>query len=433
MQSRNTPKKPLKFKFDKYKDEQTCYGLKRLNFSNSVKDPSFLREKLAYELAGKYMPASRAAYAKIRIDGVLLGLYVQVEQVDKTFLKRHFDDNGFNLYKAADNGGSLQYRGPDQSQYESEYDLKTNETENDWSRLVVMIDKLGNTPAAVFTDTIRKHLYLDRCIRHLAFSMVLSHFDSYTGSGRNFYLYDDIAGEGFSILLWDLKEAFGAYTNNWDVISQDVIGISDIDRKPLLKRILDNDSLKQVYLRYIRDMIEGAAASDSIAARADHLTMLIDAAVQADLHKLYSYQNFLDNIEREVVVGIGMRIPGIKQFSRQRNANLLAQLGMYTGLEAGTPVPLPYDLHLTNYPNPFSGITGIRYELQERSSVNIVITNVLGTVVFAKAEQNLMPGYHETGFDGSTLPAGVYFCRISVNHFSTGDVRTEVGLLLLQR
>ncbi len=327
--SLNTSKKPLKFKFDKYIDDQTFFGLNRLNFSNCVQDPSFMREKIAYDIARKFMPAPRAVFANIYIHNELIGFYVQVEQVDKTFLSRYFEDNSFNLYKAGDEGAFMIFRGTDQSIYEDEYELKTNEDLNDWTEFINLIDKLNNTPASVFKETLQNYLNLDNVIRHLAFNMVFSHFDSYTGSGRNFYFYDDQVSGQFNIIPWDFNETFGAYTNNWDVITQDVINISNLNNRPLNKRILENDSLRQVYLNYIKKMINGCASYDSVAAKADRIKPFIENHVQADNNKLYSYQNFIDNITNEVFIGMGIQVPGIKSFSQERNENLLIQISQY--------------------------------------------------------------------------------------------------------
>jgi len=326
--SGSTPKKPFKFKFDHYKPEQAFYGIKKLNFSNCVKDPSFLREKIGYGIARHYMPAPRTAYASLYIEGELLGFYVQVEQVDKDFLKRHFEDDSGNLFKAGNFGAAFEYRGPIQENYYPDFELKTNEALNDWSRLVEFIDKLNITPAADFVNVIQNYLNIDGCMRLLAFNMVLSNFDSYTGSGRNFYFYDNPVTDKFEIIPWDLNEAFGGYTNNWNVFTQHVVVTSNLLQRPLMGRIFENDSLRQVYMDYIAEMMNGAAAYDTVSEEADAAAQFIDAYVQADENKLYSYQNFLDNIENDVMVGLGMVIPGLKSFSQMRNANLALQLQM---------------------------------------------------------------------------------------------------------
>ena len=331
MLSRGTPKKPLKFKFDEYRDEQTCYGEKKLNFSNCVKDPSFLREMLAYGVIARYVPSSRTAYATISIDGELLGLYVQVEQVDKTFLKRHFEDNDFNLYKADDNGATMLYRGTDKEAYRAEFELQTNEKEDDWTRLITMLDLLNNTPSEQLPGTLAPWLDLDAAMCNLAFQMVLSNFDSYSGSSRNYYLYDDETTGRFTMMPWDLNEAFGAYTNNWNVVTQDIVSPSNLAQRPLMRQVLENGVLRQRYLRFVRDMLDGPASHDSLAARAAIYRSLIDSYVQADVHQLYSYQKFLDNLENEVVVGLNMRVPGVLSFVRDRTAAIRTQLGTYLG------------------------------------------------------------------------------------------------------
>jgi hypothetical protein len=325
-QSRNTSKKPFKLKFDKYRNEQTLQGLHFVNLHNCINDPSFMREAISYHVARQLMPAPRTAYANLYVDSTLIGFYVMTEQVDQVFLGAHFESNGSNLYKAGNDGANLGYDGEDQDEYESDYSLKTNEDENDWSHFITMIDKLNNTPDSVFADTMQNYLDLDYCIKLLAFNMVLSNFDSYTGSGRNFYLYDDEIGGNFKIIPWDLNESFGVFTNGWNVITQDAVNISNLNTRPLNNRILADDSLQQVYLNYIAELISGPASYDSISAAADRLRPAIEGSVQADTNKLYDYQHFVDNIESDVTIGMGKIIPGIKAFSFARNSNLAHQL-----------------------------------------------------------------------------------------------------------
>ena len=65
-------------------------GYKTLKLSNVFRDPSFLREVMSYEIGGNYMPASKANYAKVYVNGLYLGLYNNTESVDKIFLKKYF-------------------------------------------------------------------------------------------------------------------------------------------------------------------------------------------------------------------------------------------------------------------------------------------------------------------------------------------------------
>jgi hypothetical protein len=62
-------------------------GFTKLKLSNVIHDPTFVREVLAYEIARKYMPASLANYANLYINDTLIGLYTNVEAVDRRFVQ----------------------------------------------------------------------------------------------------------------------------------------------------------------------------------------------------------------------------------------------------------------------------------------------------------------------------------------------------------
>lgn len=418
------PKKPFKFDFDKYKN-QTFFGIDKLNFANGYKDPSFLREKIGYDLIRRYMPAPRAAYATISIEGELIGFYTQVEQVERTFLSRYFENTGFNLYKAL--LSSLKYWGEDQSKYENKYELKTNDDINDWSALITMLDKLNdftNIPDSVFVDTIINYLNLDKCIRYLAYNMVLSNFDSYACSGRNFYLYDDSVSGQFDLIPWDLNMTFGTFATFWkDVITQDVIDLPNLSVKPLCKRILENDSLTQVYLIYIQKMINGPCSYDSIAAMADLIKPLIDQYVQADTNKLYTYQDFIDNIENDISPDTNETIPGIKSFSLARNANLQIQLDEYLNtdnISSMLKIQSSNRLILKNFPNPFNFTTTIYYTVDRyKIPVRICIYNSKGVLVRSLFEGKRSSGMYECLWDAASMSPGVYLIRLDVGDLST--------------
>ncbi|MDH7515453.1 MAG: CotH kinase family protein [Bacteroidota bacterium] len=431
VQSRHTPKKPLKLKFDEYRSKQTFFGVKTLNFSNAVKDPTFLREKLAYDILGRLMPSPRAAYAWIEVNGEPLGLYLMVEQIDKTFLKRHFADNGFNLYKAGDNGATLEYRGRDKEAYKREFELKTNEKEDDWTRFIDMVEVLNDAPRDSFVSRAGATLDLDRCIRLLAFNMAVSNFDSYTGSGRNYYLYDDRVAGKFVILPWDPNEAFGAYSNEWDVIRQDVLTPSNLSRRPLLRRIVENDSLRTAYLAVIRNLVDGPASGDTIAAAVARWKPFLDPLVRSDPHKLYPYDLFLENFERDVYVGINMRIPALIPFVRLRGDNVRSQVDAYSAAGADYSAVQPF-VSVDGYPNPSRGGASVRFVLRRGGRVGLSVYDLLGREVRRLDAGDRLAGAHEipNAFDG--LPSGVYHCRLAFTD-ALGSYRSGTYRLALTR
>jgi len=73
---------------------------------------------------------------------------------------------------------------------------------------------------------------------------------------------------------------------------------------------------------------------------------------------------------------------------------------------------LANEANLVSYPNPFSGSTNIKLQLDKSSYVRIVITDISGRLVATLQEGNLTEGTHRFEFDGSALPKGMYIAKV---------------------
>jgi hypothetical protein len=88
-----------------------------------------------------------------------------------------------------------------------------------------------------------------------------------------------------------------------------------------------------------------------------------------------------------------------------------------------------------NYPNPFSEITTIPYQLHSGASVKITVFNLSGKPVIMLENVNRLPGYYRTewdGFDknGSKVPTGIYFCRIEATGPGGKNIMTKKIMLI---
>ena len=188
-------KKPFKVDLNRFISGQAYDLLKKLNFNNGFKDPTFVREKIFYdvcEAAGILAP--RANFAQVTFNGEPWGFYTVVEQIDDQFLDRSISDDDGMLFKAGSNFGqgsneaSLVYQGPTQTDYGDAYELKMNDQGN-WSDFIEFIEFINTSSDADFESLLGTHLDLQPYLRSVALDNLFANLDSYTLSARNYYLY----------------------------------------------------------------------------------------------------------------------------------------------------------------------------------------------------------------------------------------------------
>ena len=299
----NRIKNPLNIKLDYIIKDQKLDGYGTLKLTNVYKDPSFVREVLSYEIARKYMPASKANYIKVFINDTYLGLYVNVQSVDKLFLRNHFnsDENPLIKGELTDERGQVivwGYLGPDSTNYYNYYELKSD---YGWKDLVAFLDTFNNHP-----EYIENVLNVDCLLWMLAFDILTVNLDSPINFGHNFYLYKDDAGR-FNPIVWDLNENFGAFSMLMSQFNQqlnltsmqqlDPFLNSNNDNYPIISKVLSNPTYRKMYIAHMKTIMEENFANGWYKERARELQSIIDAEVQADPYKFYTYEDFLNNID----------------------------------------------------------------------------------------------------------------------------------------
>jgi len=334
-------KKSYKFKFDEY-IKQSFHGFKTLNFNNGFKDPSLLREKLAYDLfreAGA--PAPRVTFAKLYLtipgeyNEEYIGLFTLVEQVDKVFLDAQFADTTGNLFKG-EAMSALTYIGDDPKRYEREYEVKLNEKQWDYSVLMRFIKMLNETPEEKFPLEIENTFNVEKFLSWLAVNTLLSNLDSYAGTGHNYYLYFNTSTGKVEFIPWDVNEAFGNFQMG---SAQDMMELDIYEpyAKPkiLIERILRVPKFKERYIEKIKILLDGPFQQNAMYQKIDALYQKIEKDVQLDMWKDFPTEDFKRSIEQHIQSQQRPRVDiviGLKPFVAERIKSVKAQL---TGRKRG--------------------------------------------------------------------------------------------------
>ncbi len=326
--NQNQVKNPLNIKLDYIINDQEIEGYGTLKLANGFKDPSFVREALGYEIARKYFPASETNYANVYVNGTHLGLYTSVQDVDKFFMRTHLgSDEGARLKGEISGGGGppsgtvWKYYGNDSTDYFNYYALESN---IGWTELIHFLDTLSN-----HTSYVDQVLNIDRHLWFLAFQNLLVNLDSPINNPQNYYIFQDGTGR-FNPIPWDLNESFGVFrslqgggnlnTNQLQQFSP-FNNLTSNDH-PIISKILGNDTYSKMYIAHFKTMVEEIFENGWYEERALEIQDIIDADVQADPNKFYSYSNFISNINNSVGGGPNAVI-GITQLMEARVNYLL--------------------------------------------------------------------------------------------------------------
>ena len=341
----NRVKNPFNIKLDYIIDGQDHQGIDKLKLSNVIQDPSFIREVLSYEISRKYLPSSQANFTNLYINDTLWGLYTNVESVNKSFLRDHFDSkyNAFvkcnpenlNVQISAENSNLSNTHGTDSTNYESYYSLKSD---YGWTDLYNLIDTLNNFP-----DSIEQVLNVDRALWMHAINYSLVNFDSYIGYGQNYYLYKDRTKQ-FNPILWDFNMSFGGfrltdasqlYFNGFDIFQAQVMdplihhNFISVAPRPLMRNLFSDERNRKMYLAHIRTIMQENFINQDYYLRGQHFQNLIDTHVQNDTNKFYLYSDFTTNLTNQVSL-VASVCPGITQLMDARS-NYLSSYSGYSG------------------------------------------------------------------------------------------------------
>jgi spore coat protein H len=217
-----TPAKPfsanLKVKTDLFGTKEDWEGEETLNFHAGARDPSLMRETLAYAIfraAG--VPAPRTAYAELTFNVPGLhenapgGVYTVVENVNKRFLKRALPPGTGLLMKPEGTRGGVQSLGPSWASYVSIYRPERDATPQEQQRVLEFTGLISQPDVALFREKIGAYLDVDLFLRFLAVNLFIANGDSYIGGNHNYYLYLDPKDDKFRFLPWDLDLAMGGF------------------------------------------------------------------------------------------------------------------------------------------------------------------------------------------------------------------------------
>jgi spore coat protein CotH len=202
-------KRSLNVSLDFVHEDQNLLGYRTLNLLNAHEDPSFLRAILYYEIAREYIPAPKANFVRVVINGEDWGIYQNVQQFNKEFVRENFRTTKGTRWKVRGPNpqGSLVYLGDDPEMYKRVYTIKSKDDPKSWRALINLCKVLTETPPDQLEAALNPILDLDGTLKFLALDNTMINNDGYWIRASDYSLYLDEKGK-FHVLPQDANETF---------------------------------------------------------------------------------------------------------------------------------------------------------------------------------------------------------------------------------
>ena len=329
----NTNRFSVKLKFDKYKDGQKCWGLDKLALNNNYGDATNMKEAFVYDMF-KTLGADASLYnfAKMSVNGNYWGVYLALEPVDKSFLKRNYGDQKGALYKPGEDKGDsgvdeweeMDMEGgaanagdavnvDEDTEAGARLDYIDDNLDSYWAIWQCQVTKTGKKDHERVVEALKnisekkdleKYMDMDNVLRYMAVHNFSVNNDSLSGDGaHNYYLYE--SDGKLNIIPWDYNLCFGAYDMEVDATAGESSVITetatDMINKPIddswrltsfFDGILQNEEYRERYHKYYQQLVDKYVLGAGFDVFYSRTRSKIDDLVKDDPNALYSYEKY---------------------------------------------------------------------------------------------------------------------------------------------
>jgi spore coat protein H len=212
-------------------------GRTSLNLVAEYADATLLAEKISYDLlAAMRVPAPRAKFVRVRVNGVYQGAFLDIEQVGKPFLEAHgFADKDGSIYRCGWKDNEFKtWKVP----YQGNWAKKTNEDEPN-TDLTEVLDIINHTPEPQLPATLAQHLELESLLRSMVMDVLMS--NNFVEDSESYFVHDKVT-QRWSYVPWDLNNVDARW---WYPIPADQVSPST--RHPLFPFTLTDAWTQKMY------------------------------------------------------------------------------------------------------------------------------------------------------------------------------------------
>jgi spore coat protein H len=282
--TRNYPKKS----YEIVKDGKTFH------YNAEYDDPSMIRNALSFrffEWLG--VPSPKTKHCQLRMNGESLGVYLQIEAVDRNFFRKRGIPVRALIY-AVNDGGNFSLNEPDSSRRKKSlfqgYRLMIGHP-SERKRLSGLISRLHTLPAGKLPGFLKTQVDIDNYLRWLAGAVFTGNYD---GFEQNYALFRRRGSSKYVITPWDYEGTWGRNCYGKRV-SSDLVRVTGYNE--LTGKLLAIRSVRERYKQVLRQGLQSAFTSDRLMPEIKRLHESIAPYIYQDRARRWPFSTFEEEPE----------------------------------------------------------------------------------------------------------------------------------------
>lgn len=267
-------------------------GQKTISLNKHLADPVRFKNRLAYSLMEEIpqMMGARTQfvhlYVKDKTEGDRglfqdYGLYTQVEQVNRTYLKNRNLDSEGQLYQAGKNFDWERHEDSIKLATDQDYDSERFEEyleidgSEEHDKVIALLDAVNDTENSI-EDVVAQYFDRENLYYWMGFHILMGNKDVLKG---NYYLYSPRGVDKWYFISWDndsiLKEGYeflrdNTYDRSWNY------GIFTYVDTVLFQRILQNKSCRSALDEAVKDLKDHYLTKERVISRIQEYSAVVE-------------------------------------------------------------------------------------------------------------------------------------------------------------
>jgi len=253
----------------------TLFGVKQLRLRTEVVDPSFIREKLIYDMANALeLPCLSTNFARVFFNDRFMGFYAMRDAYKSHWIETTFGEKKTqHLYECDGNYGSshaFNCLNDDEELQQNDVDFQN------------FLNRIDNTSTK---EELAKFFDVEDYLKWQSIKFLIGGWD-HGSSAQNLYLYmfsNPVTGMEYWIpLLYDFDNDLGCYgeTNSEHSFAEAVYSLEK--KNPIYKILGINENASPEVIKYMDEIMRNYFNPEALFKRIDQIKEFVDPYMQED-------------------------------------------------------------------------------------------------------------------------------------------------------